>query len=281
MESRDVGFVAQLKGRLTKGRYRIATVFVDHYSRIGYVHLQKDSTSTETIKAKDAFELFARERGVKIQHYHADNGCFVDNAWKEGLAQENQGITYCGVNAHWQNGIAERRIRDLREQAHNMLLHANHHWPQVTSISLWPYALHTACQVFNDAPTPLKGAHKDKTPYELFTGMRISAEICHHHTFGCPVYVLATPLQQGKSLAAWMSCARVGINIGISPTHARSVALVLSLKTGLASPQFHVKHGNLFETTARRLGGYCMPTLRWQVQSGFNQPVPVPHHQRL
>jgi hypothetical protein len=127
MESRDVGFVAQHKGRLTKGCYRVATVSVDHYSRIGYVHLQKDSTSTETIKAKDAFKLFARERGVKIQHYHADNGRFVDNAWKEGLAQENQGITYCRVNAHWQNGITKRRIHDLREQARTMLLHASHH----------------------------------------------------------------------------------------------------------------------------------------------------------
>jgi hypothetical protein len=89
MESRDVGFVTQLKGCLTHGRYRVATIFVDHFSRIGYVHLQKDTSSAETIKAKDTFELFARECGVRIQHYYADNGRFVDNAWKEGLAQEN------------------------------------------------------------------------------------------------------------------------------------------------------------------------------------------------
>jgi hypothetical protein len=99
MELRAFGFVAQLKGRLTKGRYRrVATIFVDHYSQIGYVHLQKDATSKETLKAKQPFELYARERGVKIKHYH---GCFIDNAWKEGLEQENQGITYCGVNTHW------------------------------------------------------------------------------------------------------------------------------------------------------------------------------------
>jgi hypothetical protein len=40
MESQAVGFVAQLKGCLTKGRYQVATIFVDHYSRSeGYVHL--------------------------------------------------------------------------------------------------------------------------------------------------------------------------------------------------------------------------------------------------
>jgi hypothetical protein len=100
IESRTVGFVAQLKGILTVGRYRTVTVFVDHYSRLGYVHLQKDTSSKETLKAKQAFELFARDHGIKILHYHANNGRFVDNAWKESLAQCNQSITYCAVNAH-------------------------------------------------------------------------------------------------------------------------------------------------------------------------------------
>ncbi len=108
---------------------------------MGYIHLQKDSTSAETMKAKRAFELYGRDRGVIVKNYHTDNGRFVDNAWKEGLDQENQGITYCGVNAHWQNRIAERRIRDLKEQTRTMLLHAQHHWPEATSTSLWPYAL--------------------------------------------------------------------------------------------------------------------------------------------
>jgi hypothetical protein len=51
LKSRQVGFVVQLKGRLTLGMYRMATIFVDHYSQLGYVHLQKDSTSKETLKA--------------------------------------------------------------------------------------------------------------------------------------------------------------------------------------------------------------------------------------
>jgi hypothetical protein len=110
-----------------------------------------------------------------------------------------------------------------------MLLHAQHHWPGATTTNLWPYALRTTCEVFNDTPT-LKGEHK-KTPRELFTRTRISAKVRHHHAFGCLVYVLVAPLQSGKkSLSAWMSQARVGINLYISPTHTHSVALVLSLK---------------------------------------------------
>jgi hypothetical protein len=207
MESRAVGFIAQMKGSLTHGRYPVATIFVDHHSRLGYVHLQKDASSKETLKAKHAFETYAKDRGVRIQHYHADNGRFVDNAWVDSLDEEGQGITYCGVNAHWQNGIAERRIWDLKDQARTMLLHAQHNWPEANSTNLWPYALRTAGDIFNDAPT-LNGAHKDSTPHEVFTGTRSPVEVRHHHTFGCPVYVTATPLQQGKSLPWWMARAR-------------------------------------------------------------------------
>jgi hypothetical protein len=239
VKSRSVGFVAQLMGILTLGRYNIATVFVDHYSRLGYVHLPKDSSSLETLKAKHAWELFAWERGKVIKNYHADNGRFVDNARKDSLLEENQGITYCGVNAHWQNGIAERCIRYLKEQSRTIFIHAEHHWPDAVNTSLWPYTMCNTCHIFNDAPT-LKGPHKDRTPNEVFSGIKIAPETRHHHTFGCHVYVAATQVQAGKSLPAWMSRAKVGINLGISPTHANSVALVLSLKTGLVSPQFHV-----------------------------------------
>jgi hypothetical protein len=40
LESITPGCIAQLKGILTKRRYTCATVFVDHFSRLGYVHMQ-------------------------------------------------------------------------------------------------------------------------------------------------------------------------------------------------------------------------------------------------
>jgi hypothetical protein len=42
--SMQVGFIAQLKGTLTKKRYTVATVFVDHYYRLKYIHLMKKSS---------------------------------------------------------------------------------------------------------------------------------------------------------------------------------------------------------------------------------------------
>ena len=87
MESTTNGFIAQLKGIPTKQRYRYATVFIDHFSRLSYVHLQKTLTSTETLEAKMAFEKFAEGHSVKIEHYHADNGRFADTLWLASVAK--------------------------------------------------------------------------------------------------------------------------------------------------------------------------------------------------
>jgi hypothetical protein len=60
--------------------------------------------------AKHAFEGYARTMGVRIQHYHADNGRFCENVFMKDVKEQGQHITFCGVNAHFQSGIAKRRI---------------------------------------------------------------------------------------------------------------------------------------------------------------------------
>jgi hypothetical protein len=64
-------------------------------------------TSKETMEAKQAFEHFARQHGVCILHYHCNNGQFADNAFKNSCSAKGQQLTFCGVNANFQNGIAE------------------------------------------------------------------------------------------------------------------------------------------------------------------------------
>jgi hypothetical protein len=139
-----LGFVAQLKGKLTRKRYKAATVFVDHKSRLSYVHLQESLTSKETVEAKHAFEAFARSFGIRILHYHADNGRFADNLFLKDVETSGQTISFCGVNAHFQNGIAEKMIRDLQESTRKQLLHAKSRWPKAIELNLWPYALRLA-----------------------------------------------------------------------------------------------------------------------------------------
>ena len=110
MESTQVGFFAQLKGALTLRRYQAATVYVDHFSGYKYIHLMSHLSSEETIAAKIAFERHASNLGITILHYHTDNGQFHDNAFHAACEQGGQCLTFYGVNAHFQNGRAEKAI---------------------------------------------------------------------------------------------------------------------------------------------------------------------------
>ena len=160
----------QLKGAPTGKRYCAAMIFVDHYSRFSFCYLQESLTSADTLKAKHAFEQLCGTHGVQVKHYHADNGRFADNAFISDVFAQRQEITYCGVNAHFQNGVAEKRIRDLQDLTRTSLLHATARWPKAISVHLWPYALRTANDVLCATPRRPDG----KSALELFlnTGVR-------------------------------------------------------------------------------------------------------------
>ena len=59
LESSTPGFIGQLKGWLTRQRYTCATVFVDQYSDLTFVYLQRSTNAEETLDAKEAFERYA------------------------------------------------------------------------------------------------------------------------------------------------------------------------------------------------------------------------------
>ena len=110
MESSTLGFIGQLKGKLTISRYKYATVFIDNFSRYKDIYLQRTLSSEETLNVKIAFEAHSRAMDVMILNYHAGNGRFVNNSWINDIAEKGQTTTYCVVNAHWQNDIAEKGI---------------------------------------------------------------------------------------------------------------------------------------------------------------------------
>ena len=264
MESSTPGFIGHLKGILTKHRYTCATIFVDHFSRLGYVHLQKNMSSVETLHAKIAFESYAAKRGIKIRHYHADNGRFADNVFMQDIKEKKQSISFCGVNAHFQNGIAEKRIRDLQDAARRMLLHAKSRWKNAIHDSLWPYAVVTANNHSNELPDIIDASSK----LERFTGVSVSPRLKSHHTWGCPIFALDENLQGSKKINKWNTRARVGINLGHSPRHASTVALVLNLQTGHVSPQFHVQFDDFFETV-RPSANNPETISKWQQLAGI------------
>lgn len=265
LESSTLGLVAQLKGRLTNARYRCATIFVDHYSDLSYVHLQQSTSAIHTLEAKAAFESYARSFGVQILHYHGDNGRFAENAWRQDCLLKHQKLTFCGVSAHHQNGRAEKKIRDAQDLARTSLLHAARRWPDAINSHLWPYALRQAVESLNKS-TRLQ---TKLSPLEMFSGVSVLPSIDQDHTFGCPAFALDGKLQDGKKIDKWDNRARLAIYIGHSPQHAQTVGLLLSLTTGLVSPQFHVKYDDLFETVRTDKKLKVLPKSMWQTLSGF------------
>ncbi|HSN67058.1 MAG TPA: GAG-pre-integrase domain-containing protein [Fusibacter sp.] len=118
------GLIAQMTGTPTYKRYLHAAIYVDQATGSGFVWLQKSISEEETLEGKLAFERHCRSTNVTVHHYHADNGIFASNGWKQSCASERQTLTFAGVNAHHQNGIAERRIRELQNLARTMMIHA-------------------------------------------------------------------------------------------------------------------------------------------------------------
>eukprot|EP00957_Ditylum_brightwellii_P036832 2789188-Ditylum_brightwellii.AAC.1 len=150
------GFIAQLKGALTKQHYHIATVFTDHYPGYTYAHLQNNLTIEEIVLAKRTFEVHLRKHNVLVQHHHANN------------AEAQQTISYCGVNAHFQNGIAEKHICDLQEGARIQLHHAKSRCYGAIDLCLWSYALR--CKVHLDNTMPNKA--NSTCPLEQLTACK-------------------------------------------------------------------------------------------------------------
>lgn len=239
------GLIPQVRGKLMKAKYYGATIFVDHFSDFTYVHLMKDTTGESTLNAKHAYEILTQSYGHHVRAYHADNGRFAEAMFVQDSKDKAQRVTHCGVGSHHQNGIAERPIRTLTEDARTMLAHGQHLWPEVINKSLWPFAYKAASRSQNKFNLDKNG----HSPEEKLSGLKLKHEIRNEHPLFCPVFVLDKSLQGSMGgLPKWNPRANAGVYLGHSPDHASNVALVLNLATGLVSPQYHVVFDDHFST---------------------------------
>ena len=113
MISAQPGLIPQEKGNLTRERIWACTVFVDYYTIYVFVALLRDLTADSRLATKKEFEHHCSVRGVKVKHYHADNGRFDEPEWINECKRCKQDLKFCGVGAHHQNGISERKIKDV------------------------------------------------------------------------------------------------------------------------------------------------------------------------
>ena len=164
---------------------------------------------------------------------------FKSAAFLKEVTKHQQTISFCGVDAHHQNGIAEHRIRVLSDTARIQSLHAMTHNPKCVEPHLWPHALKHANHMFNLFPRE----GNEKSPEQLFSKSAVDPNINNVHPFGCPACVAMHEKDSG-----WKPRAYLGVYLGPSPHHASSVGLILNVATGHISPQLHCTCDDCFET---------------------------------
>ena len=128
----------------------------------------------------------ALSHGVLVDSYLAENGVFKANAFVNHIREHNQHLSYCGVNVHHKNVVAEQSICTVSECHRAMLLHANLHWKDGINSNLWPMAVEYSSYLYNALPSA-----SGPCPADLFTGVQSP---CHKlkdiQVWGAPVYAL-------------------------------------------------------------------------------------------
>jgi hypothetical protein len=79
-------------------------------------------SAIKTIQAKQAFERFALSVGVYNESYLTDSGAFKAPSFVKHIQDHNQHIQYCGANAHHKNGVVERAVRSVLNNAFTCIL---------------------------------------------------------------------------------------------------------------------------------------------------------------
>ena len=144
------GLIPVLKGKQNSKKYCVATIFVDHLSKLAFVHFSEITTTNKAVEAKHAFEQFTATFFVKVQKDHIDNGAFNTRIFKESIIAANQTIAFSGVDSRHQNGIAECMIKTVTYFSQSILLNAMICWTDVITTELWPYAIKLAIGVNNN-----------------------------------------------------------------------------------------------------------------------------------
>ena len=81
---------------------------------------------------------------MKIEGYRADNGIFNSKKCIQDCEGQNQTLDFYGVEAHHQNGVAQRLIQTVTNMDRTLLIDAAIHWPDKVDLNLWPLAMNHA-----------------------------------------------------------------------------------------------------------------------------------------
>ncbi|KAL7478027.1 hypothetical protein ACHAW6_003813, partial [Cyclotella cf. meneghiniana] len=136
----------------TRHGYVGGTIYVDHASGWIFHSPQKSLNAADTIRGKLLLEREAAEVGIQIKALHSDNGVFNSEDFRQHCDSYRQRLSFSGVGAHHQNGVAERSIQTIANMARASMIHASLRWPDRPILDFWPLAMSYAIWVYNQLP---------------------------------------------------------------------------------------------------------------------------------
>ena len=142
------------------------------------------------------------------------------------------------MGAPHQNGVAERAICTGIERVRTSLIHAAIRDPDNRNARLRPFALNHACYVWNEMPK--EGSFSPSQILSKNFSCDSLQVIKSLRAWGCPVYIVDYRVASNKKLPKWEPKAQRGVYLGSPPAHSLNVPLVLTLKTGFVTLQYHV-----------------------------------------
>jgi hypothetical protein len=223
-------------------RLLYVSFWIDHYSKYVYATFHQTKAASELLASKQEFESWAAKYNVHISSIRADNGVYTAKVFIESCTKKQQNLTFCGIGAHWQNGIAERFIGTITEKARTFLLCAMHKWPSHITKDMGSFSIQHAVTFHNYTI----GRGQVSSPFQLFTGEDPTANLGDFKVFGSPTFVLDKTLQDGNNFGKWKPRSLQGIYIGASSCHSSHVPLIYNPSSTHITPQFHVIYDENF-----------------------------------
>ena len=125
-------------------QFTCATIFHDAGSGVIKIYPQTSASASSTLISKGKFEDFLwQEAGIRVKHYHSDQGVFASKLFRDDCSNLNQEQTFSGAYAKHQNSLAERSVQTLFWMARHMMLHAALRWATngADDTALWHQAI--------------------------------------------------------------------------------------------------------------------------------------------
>ncbi|KAM2944179.1 hypothetical protein COP2_027257 [Malus domestica] len=167
--------------------YKYFIIFVDDYSRTTWLYLLKSKSEVMEV-FKDFHNLVKNHFSSQIKTLRSDNGTeYMSQVMTQYLS--NNGIihqTSC-VGTPQQNGVAERKNRDLLEKTRALMLQMN------VPKRFWSQGVMTAAYLINRLPSRVLGF---KSPMEIIKNRKV--DLSHLKVFGCICFVHVQLLHRDK-----------------------------------------------------------------------------------